>query len=126
MKRLWIALALMIAVFCAIMFNGHYLGKFTRELTGLLTQAEAQAEAGRWEEAGELTQAASRLWDEQDFYLHVMLRHSDTDQIYTLFQEVREFLQYQKQGEYSAANARLITLLDLLYGAEQLTLKNVL
>ena len=126
MKRLWIALALMIAVFCAIMFNSYYLGKFTRELTGLLTQAEAQAEAGRWEEAGELTQAASRLWDEQDFYLHVMLRHSDTDQIYTLFQEVREFLQYQKQGEYSAANARLITLLDLLYGAEQLTLKNVL
>ena len=126
MKRLWIALALMIAVFCAIMFNSHYLGKFTRELTGLLTQAEVQAEAGRWEEAGELTQAASRLWDEQDFYLHVMLRHSDTDQIHTLFQEVREFLQYQKQGEYSAANARLITLLDLLYGAEQLNLNNVL
>lgn len=126
MKRLWIALALMVVVFCAIMVNSHYLGKLTGELTGLLAQAEAEAEADRWAEAEELTQAASRLWEDQDFYLHVMLRHSDTDQIHTLFQEVGEFLQYQKQGEYSAANARLITLLELLYEAEQLTLKNVL
>ena len=54
------------------------------------------------------------------------LRHSDTDQIYTGFQEVLEFLTCQEAGEYSAANARLMTQISLLYEAEQFTLKNVL
>lgn len=37
-----------------------------------------------------------------------------------------EFLTCQEAGEYSAANARLMTQISLLYEAEQFTLKNVL
>ena len=48
------------------------------------------------------------------------------DRIYTGFQEVLEFLTCQEAGEYSAANARLMTQISLLYEAEQFTLKNVL
>lgn len=126
MKRIWIALALLLAIFGCAVYNGCYLGELTGEIGGLLTQAEAQAEAGRWEEAEKLTEAARRRWEEKDLYLHVTLRHSDADQVYTGFREVTEFLASREQGEYSAANAKLIAQLELLAEAEQLSLKNVL
>ena len=81
---------------------------------------------GDWEEARVLTEQALSQWQSRDSYLHILLRHSDTDQIYTGFQEVLEFLTCQEAGEYSAANARLMTQISLLYEAEQFTLKNVL
>ena len=93
MKRAWIALAILCAVFAAALYNGHVLRGFTEELTGLLTLAQTQAEH---------------------------------DSIYTSFREVVEFLDSREQGEYSAANARLIALIELLNESEQLTLKNIL
>lgn len=126
MKRAWIALAILCVLFAAALYNGHVLRGLTEELTGLLTLAQTQAEHGAWSEAAELTRAASEKWTAQDAYLHITLRHADTDLIYTSFQEVEEFLESQEQGEYSAANARLIALLELLNESEQLTLKNIL
>lgn len=125
MKRLWIAAAILVAVFAGICLHIVSLKGFTEELTVLLEQAEAEAEAGRWEQAGALTEQAFLRWQDRDVYLHVLLRHSDTDQIYADFHETAALLAYQEWGEYSAASARLITHLELLYEAEQLTLKNL-
>ena len=55
-----------------------------------------------------------------------MCIRDSTDSIYTSFREVVEFLDSREQGEYSAANARLIALIELLNESEQLTLKNIL
>lgn len=126
MKRLWIAAGLLVAVFAATLVNAHYLNGFTGALTGQLTQAEAAAESGDWAGAQSMTRQAYDAWEGNSAYLHIMLRHADTDQIQTGFQEVLEFLQCREGGEYSAANARLIAQIGLLYEAEQLTLKNVL
>ena len=126
MKRAWIALAILCAVFAAALYSGYVLRGFTEELTGLLTLAQTQAEHDAWNEADELTRAAAEKWEAQDAYLHVTLRHADTDSIYTSFREVEEFLESREQGEYSAANARLIALIELLNESEQLTLKNIL
>ena len=119
MKRLWIAALLLAVLFGATLCNNLYLRGFTGALNALLEQAEARAETGDWEEARVLTEQALTQWQS-------LLRHSDTDQIYTGFQEVLEFLTCQEAGEYSAANARLMTQISLLYEAEQFTLKNVL
>ena len=126
MKRLWIAAALLGAVFAAMLWNSHYLKGIVTEMTGLLARAELQAESGNWEEAADLTHQARQTWEDHDSYLHIMLRHSDTDEIHACFREVHEFINCQKDGEYSAANARLTALLDLLWEAEQPTLKNIL
>ena len=126
MKRLWIAPALLCAVFAATLWNSRFLQGLTGELTALLTQAERQAEAGSWTEAAGLTGQALQKWEARDAYLHIMLRHADMDEITASFREVGEFLQCRESGEYSAANARLIVQIALLSEAEQLTLKNVL
>ncbi len=65
-------------------------------------------------------------WEDQEKYLYTVLRHSDTDEIFTSFREVGEFINCQEGGEYSAANARLIAQIELLYKMEQFNLKTLL
>ena len=126
MKRFWIALALLAALLCGTLLHTWFLGGFTRGLTHSLEQAQDLAQADRWEEANSLTQEALQTWSGRDVYLHVLLRHADTDQIYAGFQEVLALLESREYGEYAAANARLVTQIGLLSEAEQLPLKNVL
>jgi len=125
-KRLWIACGILLAIFAAALFHANYVRDLSAELTDLLTRAETEAEAQSWDAAAAFTQLAYQKWQDRDAYLHIMFRHSDTDEIYAGFHEVREFIQCQKAGEYSAANARLISRIRLLYEEEQLTLKNIL
>lgn len=126
MKRLWIAVGLLCAVFAATLCSSFYLKSFTNDMTGLLTQAEANAETGDWGGAEGLTKSALEIWQQHDMYLYTFLRHSDTDQVHTGFREVQEFINCQESGEYSAANARLIAQIELLYEMEQFSLKNLL
>lgn len=126
MKRVWIACAILLAIFSATILHGVHIASFTRELTTLLESAEASAEAEDWDRAAELTQTAWDKWDQKALYLHVTLHHDETDQIYTGLREVTEFIQCREGGEYSAANARLIANLELMAEAEQLNVKNIL
>ena len=126
MKRVWIAIGLLLAILVGTLAHSFYIASFTRDLSLLLEAAEAEAEQGAWDKAEKLTETAHDKWDQRSTYLHITLRHDETDTIYTGFREVAEFIQCQEAGEYSAANARLIASLELMAEAEQLTLKNVL
>ena len=125
MKRFWIALLLLGAILTGTLFHIRSLHGFTDTLAGLLEQADELAAAEQWEQAQTLTQQAKDTWADRDVYLHVLLRHADTDSIYAGFRETLALLDSQEYGEYAAANARLVTQIQLLYEAEQLTLKNI-
>lgn len=126
MKRIWIALVILLLVFAATMAHSFYIQSFTDDLAAMLEAAEVRAEEEAWADAAELTQTVWDKWDDKSFYLHSTLRHAETDAVYTGLREVMEFIQCREGGEYSAANARLIASLELLAEAEQLTLKNIL
>lgn len=128
MKRLWIAAALILGLAGLSCVHVRYLRHFTGELTGLLTQAQTQVAEEQWDKAAELTQQAADLWAQNAFYLHTTLRHDDIDAVLSSFREVLAFLggQEQQPAEYAAANARLITQLELLLESELPTLKNLL
>lgn len=126
MRRLWIACAILAVVFAATLYNAYYLNQFTASLTQRLEKAEKYAETGDWEEADRLTKEVRGEWEEHTMYLHILLRHADTDDVNISFREVQEFINCREDGEYSAANARLMVQIELLYEAEQLSMKNVL
>lgn len=126
MKRLWIAVAILCVVFAATLYSSHYLNGFANEMADLLVLAEQRAEDGDWEQADRLTGEALDIWDAHDLYLYTTLRHADTDQVHTGFREVQEFINCQEGGEYSAANAKLIAQIELLWEMEQFSLKNLL
>ena len=125
MKRFWIALLLLGAIFTGTLFHIRSLHGFTDTLSALLEQADELAAAEQWDQARYLTVQAKDTWGDRDVYLHVLLRHADTDSIYVGFRETLALLDSQEYGEYAAANARLVTQIQLLYEAEQLTLKNI-
>ena len=57
---------------------------------------------------------------------HSLLRHSDTDQILLSFRGVEEYLKLEETNQYVAANAQLITQLELMADMEQPSLGNIL
>lgn len=128
MKRICVSLGLIavLAVLCGV--HTVYLGRFTGRLTGLLTQAQEQVEQGDWEAATRLTRQAKEQWAGHEGYLHIMLRHADTDAILVSIDEALAFLQGREHqpAEYAAVNARLITQLTLLLEAELPTVTNLL
>lgn len=125
MKRIWIAGLLLGLLFTSTLLHSMFIKTFTEDLMLILEKAEDSAENEDWGSAKEWTENAMEKWEQSDVYLHITLRHNETDAVYSGFREVYEFIECQEGGEYSAANARLIAELSLLSEAEQLSLKNI-
>lgn len=127
MRRLLISAAVLAALFSLTLYNARYLDSYTNELITLLWQAELCAGDGDWDAAADKTEAALDHWKSRDTYLHMILQHRDIDEVLLSFREVQRLIACQEDGgEYSAANARLITQIKLLYETEQLNWKNVM
>ena len=128
MKRLYVSLCLiaLLAVLCGV--HTVYLGRFTNELTRLLTQAQEQVEREDWDSAFRLTRQAKEQWVDNEGYLHITLRHADIDAILVSFDEALAFLQGNEHqpAEYAAVNAKLLTQLALLIEEELPTITNLL
>ena len=126
MKRLWIAVGILLAMLGATLGNSRYIDHTVSGFVEQLTAAHKQAAADNWENAARLTRQVTDHWQRHDFYLHVMLPHRDIDDIHMTFREVEEYLKLEEADQYNAANAKLITQLELLAEMEQLNLKNIL
>lgn len=127
MGRLWLSAGLLLTLFSLTLWNTHYLGRCTEEMTLLLLQAEICAADGDWDAAGDKTEAAFYHWNKHETYLHMILPHQDNDEVLLSFQDVRRQIAYQEDlGEYAAANARLVARIGLLYEMEQLSWKNLI
>lgn len=127
MKRLWIAAGILAALCLATALNVAHITRLTRQVTDGLSQAQEQVRSGSWDRAAELTAQADRTFQEHTFYLHITLRHNDIDAVEVAFREVEQLLAHrERQGEYAAANARLIEQIELLAESEAFTLKNIL
>ncbi len=128
MKRLVIAACLLVLLLGLSAVHVYCLHCLTEELTAALEQAQGEAEAGHWEVAAAITQRAKNRWMENEGYLHATLHHRDIDAVLSYFGETLAYLQGQERqpAEYAAANARLITQLELITEGEMPTWKNLL
>ena len=126
MRRLWMASLLLALLLALCLGNAWYSLTLTRQLAGQLNEAQALVEQDRWQDARALTRQAYDSWNGHHFYLHVFLRHSDTDQILRTFRQVTQYLELEELDQYVAANADLIAQLELLSEMEQPSLVNIL
>ena len=128
MKRLYLSIGLIVLL--AVLSGLHIwqLNRVTGQLTDLLTQAQELVEQEDWEGAARLTRQAKERWMEWESYLHITLRHADTDAIQVSMDEALAFLEggERQPSEYAAVNARLLTQLGLLVEAELPTITNLL
>lgn len=127
MRRLCACAAALLVLLGLSLFHMHCLSLLTGQLTGLLQEAQTCVLYEDWDAALDKTEAAMEIWVSKGAYLHLVLQHRDTDEVLLGFHEVRQFLYTQEVGgEYAAANARLITQIDLLREMEEPSLKNIL
>ena len=126
MKRLWIAAALLAFLLGASLANAWYSQSLTGDMTDRLRQAQSLAEGENWDQAEAVTRQVYEDWQDHHFYLHTLMRHSDTDQVLRAFRQVLEYLRLQEPDQYNAANADLMAQLELLAEMEQATVVNVL
>ena len=126
MKRLWISLAILLAIFAGSQGNIYYVAHISSLLVTNLNQAEACAEAEDWGQAQSLTRQTQAQWDHYAPYLYMTQCHGTTDEINTGFREVLECIQWESVPEYSAANGVLIAEVEHLAEMEDLTLENLL
>lgn len=126
MKRFWIAMALFITLLALSLWNGWYAHHLTQQWSQQLKNAQQLVIQNRWEEAAHLTAQTSSDWDDHHFYLHVFMRHSDTDQVTRAFRTVEYYLVTQNLNTYLPANQDLITQLTLLAEMEAPSLVNIL
>lgn len=126
MKRLWIAAALLAFLLGASLANAWYSQSLTGDMTDRLRQAQSLAEGENWDQAEAVTRQVYEDWQDHHFYLHTLMRHSDTDQVLRAFRQVLEYLRLQEPDQYNAANADLMAQLELLAEMEQPTVVNVL
>ena len=105
MKRLWMAVLLLAALLSLCLVNAWYSLTLTQQLSGQLNQAQALVEQDQWEQARSITQEVYHSWNGHHFYLHVFLRHSDTDQILRTFRQVIQYLDLEELDQYVAGAA---------------------
>ena len=125
MKRLWMAVLLLAALLSLCLVNAWYSLTLTRSLIYRRTP-EVYCYPDQWEQARSITQEVYHSWNGHHFYLHVFLRHSDTDQILRTFRQVIQYLDLEELDQYAAANADLVAQLELLSEMEQPSLVNIL
>ncbi len=126
MKRLYIAAALLALLLGLSLVNGWYSERLTGEMREQLRQAQRLAEEEDWGRAEAVTRQVYEDWQNRHFYFHTTMRHSDTDQVLRGFRTVLEYVRLQEPDQYNAANADLITQLELLAEMEQPSVANVL
>ena len=126
MKRLYIAAALLALLLGLSLVNGWYSERLTGEMREQLRQAQRLAEEEDWGRAEAVTRQVYEDWQNRHFYFHTTMRHSDTDQVLRGFRTVLEYVRLQEPDQYNAANADLITHLELLAEMEQPSVANVL
>ncbi len=127
MRRLWVAAALILVLVALSSVHVIALGQITNQTTEHLEQARQALIQEDWEEAGILIEDAYHNWEQQDFYLHTTLRHTDIDTVRASFHEARAYLSAREDAsECAAVCARLVNQLELILEGELPTLKNLL
>jgi len=126
MKRLLCACAILLVLFGISIWTGSAVEQLSNQYTRQLTHAQQLARQENWDQARSITQEVFQSWQQHNFFLHTLLRHSDTDQILLSFHSVDEYLRLQEMDQYAAANAQLITQLELMAEMEQPSLENIL
>lgn len=127
MKRLWIAIAIILLLAVLATFHVWKLDRYTTNLGRQLELVQNHLYREDWDNAAPLLRSAYSQWEEKAFYLHTTLRHEDIDDIRSSFREAMTFLNSREDAaECASIIGRLRNQLELLLEAELPTIKNLL
>ena len=104
MKRLWAAAAILAVLLGGTLWNAWYAERLTGGMIQQLKQAQERTAQGDWEGAAELSEQAFHSWQDHEAYLHILMRHSDTDEILSSFRALEQYLALEETDQYTGAD----------------------
>ena len=127
MKRLWIAVSIILLLILSAWLHVSQLAHISGEMIARIEQANECLQDDNWHKAAHEVRLAYAQWESNAFYLHVTLRHTDLDSIRGSLKQILSYLnQADDKAECLAEAAQLINQLELLLEAEFPSIKNIL
>ena len=125
MKKEIIALVLLIALFAASLYNVHYLENMVGDISGLAAEAYDSLMSGDAGNAEQKLEQAIRMWEKEDGYTHIFIRHSEIDATSDAMFEALGCITAGEPGEAEGAFRCLFYHLDSLVGLEKMSLGSI-
>ncbi|MBQ2739057.1 MAG: DUF4363 family protein [Oscillibacter sp.] len=126
MKHLLPSLSILFVLLIFSLANSAYLNTLTDTCQMHVSQADALAAQGRWEEAYRVIEKSCRDWSSRQPYLHIILDRTVVTDILTAYHRAAAFALTQEPSEFRAEAAQLQTQLSFLARSETLSLESLL
>ncbi len=125
MKKEIFALALLALILLGNLWNQRQLTDLTGEMLSCTRLAFREAEAGRWQAAGQAAQAALTLWERRERYRGVFLRHPESDETTDALCDLLGAIRARDEGALLGGYLRVQTRIRCLLRMETLSLASV-
>ncbi len=125
MKKEIIALALLIALFAASLYNFHYLENMVSDIFDLASDSYERLNQGDTEGSKQKLEQAIAQWEEADGYTHIFIRHSEIDSTSDAMFETLGCITAEEVEEAEGAFRCLFYHLDSLVGMERISLGSI-
>ena len=126
MKELIISVLFLVSLFAACLINSNYIDESSKELISMIGEAEAYADIDKWDEAEERILDAKNIWDKKSGYLEAVLRHSETDNVYVMFETALGSIKSRDKANCKIYFSGLVASLELICETEKLTFGNIM
>lgn len=126
MKRIATALFTILLIMGICIYTVHRVDRICQETTGLLRQAETQCLLGNYEGAKEIVRLSQVLWQRNETFLGIALRHTESDDVDILYPGLMEACVQKDPQEFMLRNLELIAVFKQLSRMELPYLFNIL
>lgn len=117
MKKEIFALILLAVLAAGSAMHLIFLRRVTADVTGLLDGAYRTAEASDWESAEALAEQADEKWHSADAYMHIFIRHPETDSTADAFYDFLGSFYHRDMAElrktYLAVKAHVANIYEM-------------
>lgn len=126
MKRLWISLALILAVIAITFAGSYHFEGIHKQITERVNEAELAALSADWEHALQHAEDAYRIWDEHSFFIYSTMRHNDADTVFTSLDQAVGCAKIQDEHGFVVAVSGVRSKLFLISENELPSFENIL
>lgn len=126
MKREYVALVVILSILGFSIFNARYVKEKTTQFQSELYVAQLTCQGGDQEKALQATAISLGNWLKWHKYAHIMLRHSEVDDVTDSYYELLDALENSNRQTPDAAFGKVGQKLQNIADMEQMTFGSIL
>lgn len=126
MKKMLISTVTILLLLAFCINSTYRVEKVCEETSGLLRKAETQCLLGDYQGAEDIIRLSQTLWQRNEGFLGIVLRHTESDNVDILFPSLLETCNQKNPSEFMLRNMELLATLRQLSRMEYPYIFNIL